>query len=119
MRIKLSTITIIPIILTTVTDFLMYYFAKIFHHEGPFPDATISNYARHYPEYIPWRIGMIYAAPLLQFVYMSEYYWLKRSCSALNYSGGAMLKWFAWLSQIACVGLLIAASTIDCGKNMP
>ncbi len=60
MQIRANLLPLIWSIVGVTINLSMYIIARYLGQEGPWPSATISFTAGHYPEYLIWRIGMLY-----------------------------------------------------------
>lgn len=59
---------------------ICYWIAVSMGHEEPWPHCYISNTARHYPQFIFFRIATISGAVLLILTYFLVYFWLQTLC---------------------------------------
>ena len=85
--------------------------------EKPFPHATITNTACHYPQDIIFRYLMLPAGGFVNLVYYCIFRWLTVEKKRIGYTGD-IYGWMLPLGQISTLGFLAAIGTID-GEGYP
>ena len=73
-----------PLILVCV---FCYFMAVHYKEEKPFPHATITNTACHYPQDIFFRFIMLPSAGFINVVYFALYKWLESEKKRIGYPG--------------------------------
>jgi hypothetical protein len=80
--------------------------------EPPFPHATITNTACHYPQAIVFRWTMITAASFLHLLYWVMFRWLESEARSIRYPH-SLCTWLYWPAQVSVWGYAVAMGTID------
>ncbi len=68
-----------------VTPFYCYYMAVKHKEEKPYPAATITQTACHYPQDIVFRYYMLLASSLLAFIYFLVFRWIEAAAVKAQY----------------------------------
>lgn len=96
---------------------LTYHEAVKKKEEPPFPHATITNTACHYPQDIAFRYLMLPAGGFINLVYFSIFRWLEHVKKDTEYPG-SIYSWMLPIGQVSTLGFLAAIGTID-GNGYP
>lgn len=89
-----------------------YHMAVKQKQEKPFPSATITATACHYPQDIEFRFFMMAAGGFINLVYFIIFKWLKllKRETGFPYSTEG---WLYYLAQVSVLGFYCAVATID------
>lgn len=101
-----------------VTLPIIYYIAQYYGHEPPFPKCWISDCAKHYPEFVFFRISTISGGVLIVLGWLTNHFYLKSICKE------AAFRLDKYLPQIPLIlgmigGMMLMGSTanLDTGKQ--
>lgn len=75
---NVSRLIIAYIPLTILTPFYSYYKAVSQHQEKPFPNATITQTACHYPQDIVFRFFMLTLSSMLALIFFMLFKWISK-----------------------------------------
>lgn len=99
-----------------VSIIICYWIAVRNGHEEPWPHCYISNTARHYPEFIYFRIGTISAAVFNILAFMQHYFWLLSISKQAAYNVHKLYpKIYVILGIMGTFYLFGSTATIDTG----
>ena len=102
--------------LTTVllTPAYTYYMAVKHKEEPPFPHATVTNTACHYPQAQVFRWTMTNAGCFLTLIFHVLFRWFEVQARKYNYTGNTY-SYMYWPCILSIFGYLAAIGTIDTG----
>lgn len=98
--------------LILVTPMYTYHMAVTKKEQPPFPHATVTNTACHYPQDIFFRLNMTAAGGLLIVLFHSIFKWVQIIANKSNYPGNTYAYMY-WPTILGVIGYLIAIGTID------
>jgi hypothetical protein len=75
-KLNVGTLVLVYVPITTLTPFYCYYMAVTQHQEKPFPAATITQTACHYPQDIAFRYFMLLASSILALTFFMIFKWV-------------------------------------------
>ncbi|KAL4507254.1 hypothetical protein ABPG72_002047 [Tetrahymena utriculariae] len=113
--VKASHLPIGVIITATIGIIFSYIAAQIQGSEPPFPHASISSNANHFPQYIVFRITEQGSSLFIIFIWLIEYVWIRQKAQ----ENGVTLIFpvlQAILGTISGILFIFSTATIDTGK---
>lgn len=113
----MNTILYIFLPMVLLTPLYSYHMAVSRKQEPPFPHATITNTACHYPQDIVFRAGMLPAGSFIALTYYVIYRWIASEKKRVGYPG-EIFSWMGHLAQASIIGFYCAIGTID-GAGYP
>lgn len=102
----------LPIIL--LTPAYTYYMAVKHKQEPPFPHATVTNTACHYPQATVFRWTMTSAAGFLVLMFHVVFRFYEKEAKKYQYPGNTY-SYMYWPTLLSVIGYMAAISTIDIG----
>lgn len=57
--------------------FIIYQLSQYYKHEGPFPSQDITHTARHYPEFLVFRLSTITGSTFIVLGWLTNYFVLR------------------------------------------
>ena len=88
--------------------------ATTHHEEPPFPHATVTNTACHYPQAQIFRWTMTSAGCFLTLIFHTIFRWFEMQAKKYSYPGN-IYSYMYWPTILSVLGYLAAISTIDTG----
>lgn len=111
-KFKASFIPYFTAVVTGMAVLVCEILAVYLGHDKPFPAATISMTAGHYPEYVIFRISMQCSATLIIMTWFLHYFWMR---TKVPHAGRYLPEVFLVCGTLGAIGLMGASATIDTG----
>ena len=97
-----------------LTPAYTYHMAVSHKQEPPFPHATVTNTACHYPQAQVFRWTMTSAGCFLTLIFHTVFRWYEMQAKKYSFPGNTY-SYMYWPTMISVVGYLAAIGTIDTG----
>jgi hypothetical protein len=95
-----------------LTPFYCYYMAVKHGEEKPYPAATITSTACHYPQDIAFRYFMLIASSMLALIFFLIFKWVHQAAAKAGYPG-TLANSLYYLSEFSILLYGITIGTID------
>lgn len=113
-KLNLNNLLIFYIPVMFLTPLYTYHMAVSHKQEPPFPHATVTSTAEHYPQNIVFRYIMLFCSSILAFTFFIVFRWLEFQAKRVGFKKLHKALFYIAESSILCYGITIG--TID-GKG--
>lgn len=110
-RFKIDPLMYVYIPILFCTPLYTYHMAVKHKEEKPFPWATVTDTACHYPQDIVFRYTMLIASSIISLTFFIVFRWLENECTRVGHR--RLNRWYLYVTEFSMICYSITIGTID------